>query len=143
MAYPITIDPKTAIAVLGTVLEGSDVRIMQDTGSGTIIVLGRKEDHELVRETLAALANGALKQPVSGKGALVFEGQNFEHWLKIAKTDQSVRAMADAIQACSAIAKTDAQRAVLSEIIDSSARRHGTWVQSIDVESVANPTTNM
>ena len=55
--YPVTIDTKLAYDLLGTMLEGRDVRMQQDEISGAITVKGRKEDHALVVESLAAVTD--------------------------------------------------------------------------------------
>ena len=60
-SYPITIDPKLAYDLLGTMLEGSDARMQQDEVSGAITVLGRKSDHERVVESLASVENVKTK----------------------------------------------------------------------------------
>ena len=59
--YQITIDPKLAFDLLGTMLEGSDVRMQQDANSNAITVLGRKEDHDRVKESLAAVEGVTTK----------------------------------------------------------------------------------
>ena len=55
--YGVTVDPKLAFDLLGTMLEGSDARMQQDEVSGAITVLGRKEDHERVVESLASVSD--------------------------------------------------------------------------------------
>ena len=55
--YPITVDPKLAFDLLSTMLEGSNARMQQDTGSGAITVLGRTQDHRVVAESLASFGN--------------------------------------------------------------------------------------
>ena len=59
--YAVTIDPKLAYDLLSTMLEGSDARMQQDEVSGAITVLGRKEDHERVVESLASVQNVKTK----------------------------------------------------------------------------------
>ena len=59
--YPITVDPKLAFDLLSTMLEGSDARMQQDENSGAITVLGRKEEHERVKESLAAVEDVSNK----------------------------------------------------------------------------------
>ena len=59
--YGITIDPKLAYDLLGTMLEGSDARMQQDEVSGAITVLGRKEDHQRVIESLASVEDVKTK----------------------------------------------------------------------------------
>jgi len=57
VTYPITIDPKLAYDLLGTMLEGSGAKMQQDENSGAITVHGRKADHQLVVESLASVEN--------------------------------------------------------------------------------------
>ena len=59
--YPITIDPKLAYDLLSTMLEGGDARMQQDEISGAITVLGRKEDHARVVESLASVSDAKTK----------------------------------------------------------------------------------
>ena len=55
--YKVLIDPKLAFDTLQTMLESRDeVRMQQDEASGSIVVLGREDDHNLVANTLAALS---------------------------------------------------------------------------------------
>ena len=55
--YPIFVDPKLAFDTLQTMLEArEDVRMQQDENTGSITVLGRKDDHQLVSDTLAAIS---------------------------------------------------------------------------------------
>ena len=233
-AYPITTDPKLAFDLLATMLEGSGARMQQDVDSKRIIVLGRKEDHDVVLEALAAIekverpsvaldeqsgvmtvlgskkdvervketlkaggnvdevkaqisdaesalslalgdmenTRGLVKRgyrkweeleeaqqvvesaklrldnasqklwllkrfnPSTGGNSPLYEGQNFDHWMKVAKNDRSARAIADAIEACGALAETDAERGKLSEIIGSAAQRYGTWVEGFGMGTV-------
>ena len=59
--YPITVDPNLAYDLLSTMLEGGVARMQQDERSGAITVLGRKEDHELVVDSLASVSDGKAK----------------------------------------------------------------------------------
>ena len=226
-AYPVTTDPKLAFDLLSTMLEGSGARMQQDVDSKQIIVLARKEDHDVVlkaladiekverpsvtldeqsgvitvlgskedvkrvKETLKAGGNvdevkaqisdaesalslalgdmentrGLVKRgyrkweeleeaqqvvnsaelrlkhaiqklvslerfkPSTSGNAPVYEGQSFNHWMQVAKTDQSGMSVAIAIQACGVLAHTEAQRSDLLEILRSAAQRHGTCIQ--------------
>lgn len=59
--YSITIDPKLAYDLLGTMLEGSGAIMQQDELSGAITVRGRKEDHAIVTESLASVTDAKTK----------------------------------------------------------------------------------
>ncbi len=55
--YSVLVDPQLAFDTLQTMLESrDDVRMQQDSLTGAITVLGRKEDHKLVADTLAAIS---------------------------------------------------------------------------------------
>ena len=57
--------------------------------------------------------------------ALIYDGKNFEQWMRIAKTDRSPKNFVNAIRACGALASSPDEQKMLFEIIDSAARRHG------------------
>ena len=61
VTYTVTVDPKLAYDLLGTMLEGSDARMQQDEETGAITVRGRKEDHQIVVESLASVENVKTK----------------------------------------------------------------------------------
>ena len=121
--YPISVDPKAAFDLLGTVLEGSDARIQQDDVSGAITVLGLKEDFKVVEELLALVGNGEGNRPVNNQRGPVYDGKNFDQWIDVAETDRYPKSVAGAIRACSALTETDAQRKKLLEILSGVARR--------------------
>jgi transcriptional regulator with XRE-family HTH domain len=57
VTYPVSIDPKLALNILETMLEGRDVKMGQDEQTGAITVQGREEDHKVVEESLASVSN--------------------------------------------------------------------------------------
>ena len=57
--------------------------------------------------------------------ALIYDGKNFEQWMRIAKTDRSPKNLVNAIRACGALASSPDEQKMLFEIIDSAARRYG------------------
>ena len=59
---------------------------------------------------------------------LVYNGQNFQQWLEIAKTDRSPKIVANAIRACGALAETEPEVKELFEVMSGAARRHGNAV---------------
>ena len=126
--YSVTIDPKIALRVLQTMLDGTDAQIVADERSGAIVVRGRKEDHKLVVDSLATIQNADDNRQVDSQPAPVYDGKNFELWLKVAKSDRSTRTVADAIRACGSLAETVTQRKELYKIITTTARRHGTYL---------------
>ena len=126
--YPITVDPKLAFDLLRTMLEGSNARVQQDEQSGNIVVLGRKEDHEVVAKSLDSIQNAGDNRRVKNRHALVYDGQDFGQWLNIAETDRSPKVVANAIRACGALAETDAQRKELFQVVEGTAKRHGNIV---------------
>ena len=143
--YPVTTDLRSALSLLDVMLQDSDAQIVADERSGAIIVRGRKEDHDLVVETLAAVENvdevpqvnsqregglldGILDNSSSASGAPVYDGKDFEFWLKVAKSDRSTRTVADAIRACGFLAETVTQRRELYKIITTTARRYGRYL---------------
>jgi hypothetical protein len=56
-AYPVFTDPKLALNILDTMLEGLDIKMDQDETTGTIMVLAAKEQHAKVAEYLAAISD--------------------------------------------------------------------------------------
>ena len=56
--YPVLVDRVLAFDTLQTMLEprSDEVRMQQDENTGAITVLGRKDDHQLVLDTLAAIS---------------------------------------------------------------------------------------
>ena len=82
-----------------------------------------------VTKSLAGQATQSQRAETSSSGdpdALIYDGKNFEQWMRIAKTDRSPKNLVNAIRACGALASSPDEQRLLFEIIDSAARRHGT-----------------
>jgi len=54
-SHPVVANPEVAFKVIQTILAGTDATVGQDQRSGVIIVLGRKEHHQRVKDSLATL----------------------------------------------------------------------------------------
>jgi len=54
-SHPVVANPEVAFKVIQTILAGTDATVGQDQRSGVIIVLGRKEHHQRVEDSLATL----------------------------------------------------------------------------------------
>ena len=65
--------------------------------------------------------------PPRNPDALIYDGKNFKQWVRIAKTDRYPKSIASAIRACGALASSPDEQRLLFEIIDSAARRHGSY----------------
>jgi hypothetical protein len=50
--YPVPNDPTLVFQILNTVLEGRDVKLDQDQATGAVVLMGRKEDHEMATMTI-------------------------------------------------------------------------------------------
>lgn len=50
--YPVPNDPTLVFQILNTVLEGRDVKLDQDQATGAVVLLGRKEDHDMAAMTI-------------------------------------------------------------------------------------------
>jgi hypothetical protein len=50
--YPVPNDPTLVFQILNTVLEGREVKLDQDPVTGAIVLLGRKDDHEMTVMTI-------------------------------------------------------------------------------------------
>jgi type II secretory pathway component GspD/PulD (secretin) len=50
--YPVPNDPTLVFQILNTVLEGRDVKLDQDQATGAVVLMGRKEDHDLATMTV-------------------------------------------------------------------------------------------
>ncbi len=54
-SYSIATDPKVALSVIKTMLDGSDATIGQDAVTGAIVLRGSERAHKIVQETIATL----------------------------------------------------------------------------------------
>ncbi|MFM7564199.1 MAG: secretin N-terminal domain-containing protein, partial [Planctomycetota bacterium] len=50
--YPVPNDPTLVFQILNTLLEGRDVKLDQDQATGAVVLMGRKEDHDLATMTI-------------------------------------------------------------------------------------------
>lgn len=50
--YPVPNDPTLVFNIVNLILEGRDVKLDQDQATGAIVLLGRKEDHEMALMTI-------------------------------------------------------------------------------------------
>ena len=153
--YAVTTDLELAINVVQTMLEGHDsVRISIDAKTGSLIVLGNEDDHQLVSKTLATLSappennSGGLldlflsadnksgeassKPPASNQPT--FKGKPFSHWINITKTERSTDMLCDALRAGAELATTKEEKARLLEVVRALARNHGTTKLGADAE---------
>ena len=124
--YSLTTDPQLAFDTLQMVLEGRDaVRMQQDQKTGAIIVMGRKEDHQLVSETLATLENPQAPRQQRNASQPLYKGKPFAHWINITKTERSEAMLCDALRAGAELAETAEDKAALLEVTRTLARKHG------------------
>ena len=92
-----------------------------------------------VTKSLAGQATQSQRAETSSSedpDALIYDGKNFEQWMRIAKTDRSPKNLVNAIRACGALASSPDEQKMLFEIIDSAARRHGNNILSGEDEKV-------
>lgn len=74
-----------------------------------------------VRKTISASTDFGLA--TGGKLRPTYNGQPFEHWMQIAKTDRHTPTFAEAIAACAELAETDAQLDELVAMVRATARQ--------------------
>ena len=129
--YSLTTDPQLALDTLQMVLEGRDaVRMQQDQKTGAIVVMGRKEDHQLVSETLATLESPQAPREQRNASQPLYKGKPFAHWINITKNERSPTMLCDALRAGAELAETAEDKAALLEVTRTLARKHGTADQT-------------
>ena len=145
-AYRATTNLSVAFNTLLAKLENRDgVKLRIEADRGLILVTGRKDDHQLVSETLATLSSppeassdgllGSVRSTdkehvgLSPKPAVSnrpkYKGKPFAHWINITKTERSTEMLCDALQAGAALAVTAEEKTMLLEVVRTLARRHG------------------
>ena len=54
-SYPVFTDPEVAFKVVQTMLDGTDATVGQDTGTGAIVLRGRKDQHKIASNAITTL----------------------------------------------------------------------------------------
>lgn len=145
--YPMTTAPQLALNTLQMVLEGRDtVRMQQDANTGAIMVMGRKDDHQLASDALAKLDAAAGASAGNGRQEAqtrreqlnasqpTFKGKPFTHWINIVETERSTAMLCDALRAGAKLAETAEDKAKLLEVARTLARKHRTVPLNDDVD---------